>query len=658
MRHWWVEGLNVRGRYLFTDKSTLDAFVRAPSIDPAFTQVASYASEPLLERVLLEQVASTAALQDPVFIIASPRAGSTLLYELLAQSTEIWTLDGESERVIEGIPRLHVANRGFDSHRLDDMDADAETTRVLRAGFLAGIRDRRGRRFLELPVGERPKRARLLDKSPESSLRIPFLATAFESTRFVFLHRDARQNVSSLLEGWHLDGSVKIPALPGWHRGGWHFLLPEGWRELRELPLLNVAAFQWASANRQAMEDLEAVPRDRWISVDYAELVATPADVVRRVCEFADIAVNERPAAPGDPFPPSAPTFSPPSPLKWRSNPEFNESALGRYTPVRARLRDLEQHAPPPGPLPPASSVRFYCFLDELELGLEPIDDSWQVNPSFHFQLGPTIPLPLLRRTRFRDRFLPDHPLAWVEDPATGVNYPFWLRPIQAHLFRRFGASRQPPPLDSTLASRLSQATVLVTAAGLERRRQEGEAQVERARALFAEQRYCELPSLIHSAHVAALGRYYQNLIDKGEWKLGDAQVRHRHGQHNEPVARYFHHQLIGMVSRIAGEPLKPSYSYASAYRGGAILGAHVDRKQCEFTLSLLVEDDAASSTRPWPLWFHLPQGKIAVTQKAGDAVLFRGCELPHWRERSSAEYTSTILLFHYVPQDFDETLD
>jgi hypothetical protein len=157
---------------------------------------------------------------------------------------------------------------------------------------------------------------------------------------------------------------------------------------------------------------------------------------------------------------------------------------------------------------------------------------------------------------------------------------------------------------------------------------------------------------------VVALNHYYQGLVDSGEWELGDAQVRRRHGQHNEMDSRYFHQQLTGLVGRLAGEPVKPSYSYVSAYRGGAVLGAHVDRKQCEFTLSLLIEGEGDSAAEPWPLWFQLPSGKIAVTQKAGDAILFRGCELPHWRERSAAEHTSTILLFHYVPQDFDEVLD
>jgi hypothetical protein len=132
-----------------------------------------------------------------------------------------------------------------------------------------------------------------------------------------------------------------------------------------------------------------------------------------------------------------------------------------------------------------------------------------------------------------------------------------------------------------------------------------------------------------------------------------------RHGYHNETVSRYFHHQLAGFVSRVAGEPVKPTHAYVSAYKQGAVLRLHVDRKQCVFTLSLWIDYSAQSaSSEPWPLWFQTDAGKVAVTQKSGDAVLFRRCELPHWRDRPPAGSASTTLLFHYVPCAFVGVLD
>jgi hypothetical protein len=38
--------------------------------------------------------------------------------------------------------------------------------------------------------------------------------------------------------------------------------------------------------------------------------------------------------------------------------------------------------------------------------------------------------------------------------------------------------------------------------------------------------------------------------------------------------------------------------------------------------------------------------------------VLFRGCELPHWRDSPPPGGASTTLLFHYVPRDFADVLD
>ncbi len=658
-RHWRIDQGAVQASYLFQDRPSLEVFAGDPGLDPALHRIADHTRDLRSRTTRHEQVLSFDVFDRPVFIISAPRSGSTLLYELLSKCSGVFTIGGESEGVIEGIPSLHLANRGFDSHRLTELDVNEDTIEALIAGFVAQLRDHNGRRYLEMADDERPSSVRMIEKTPENSLRVSFLAAAFPTARFIFLHRDARQSVSSILEAWHHEGFINIPNLPGWRLGRWHLLLPEGWRELKEASLLEVAAFQWGTANHRALEDLEALPLDRWISVDYMELIAASEATARRICEFAGMAYDEHLAAAlTRPLPLSSTTISPPSPIKWRSNPSFRESVLDRFTLVRARLRDLgRQSAPPPRPV--NTPVRFSCFIDEIAPLSQPNGADRIVDPSFHFQLGPTVPLALLQRTRFRERFLADFPLLWVEDPATHVIYPFWLRREQAFRFREFAAGQPPPALDERLYIQLAEATILTTRAELDRRRREGMALIERAAPLFLEKRYCTLPSLVRRSHAAALARYYQALIAYGEWLPGDEQVRLRHGYHNESVSRYFHHQLAGFVSLVAGEPVKPTYAYVSAYKQGAVLRPHVDRKQCVFTLSLWVDYSAhLSSPEPWPLWFQTNEGKVAVTQRSGDAVLFRGCELPHWRDRPPADSASTTLLFHYVPRDFIGVLD
>ena len=59
-------------------------------------------------------------------------------------------------------------------------------------------------------------------------------------------------------------------------------------------------------------------------------------------------------------------------------------------------------------------------------------------------------------------------------------------------------------------------------------------------------------------------------------------------------------------TSYLAGERVKPTYAFVSAYRGVAELGAHTDCEQCEYTLSGSV-DETSPDGAPWPLWFWGP---------------------------------------------------
>jgi hypothetical protein len=347
-RHWHATDRWVFGRYLFDARANLDEFATRPDVDPAFTLLASGSDEkPVWQQI--ERIATSPAFDPPVFIISAPRAGSTMLFDLLAHSANFWTIGRESEGVIEGISELHPANRGFHSHRLDSRDADAKTVEALHAGFIAEIHDRRGGRFLELQEQERPRRILLLEKTPENALRVPFLAAAFPGARFLFVHRDPRQNVSSILEAWHHSGFVNISNLPGWERRRWHFLLPEGWRDLQCASLLELAAFQWDAANQCALDDLECLAADQWIVIDYAEVVRAPYAVARKVCDFTRLPMDEHlSAALARPLPIAATSISPPSSIKWRSNREFHESVLERYRSTIDRLHNLDRRVSPP----------------------------------------------------------------------------------------------------------------------------------------------------------------------------------------------------------------------------------------------------------------------------------------------------------------------
>jgi hypothetical protein len=179
-----------------------------------------------------------------------------------------------------------------------------------------------------------------------------------------------------------------------------------------------------------------------------------------------------------------------------------------------------------------------------------------------------------------------------------------------------------------------------------------------RCAAEFASKHYAPVAQLIHPFHLSALRRYYRYLIRQGELKLGDSQSPRRYAMQNEAVACFFHHQLTATVSAVVQEPVKPSYVYLGAYLGGAELEAHIDREQCEFSVSLCIDySPEPSLATPWPLHLSTSSGSTAVFQGIGDALVYCGRELMHSRCRLPLGNTSTSLFFHYVRESFSGPL-
>ena len=78
-----------------------------------------------------------------------------------------------------------------------------------------------------------------------------------------------------------------------------------------------------------------------------------------------------------------------------------------------------------------------------------------------------------------------------------------------------------------------------------------------------------------------------------------------------------------------------------------------------EFSISLCLDywPEPRNET-PWPLKLETDSGQVAIFQGIGDGLLYRGCELPHWRDRLPEGHMSTSIFFHYVPADFAGPLD
>lgn len=280
----------------------------------------------------------------PVFIVGAPRSGGTMLFELLARSPGFVTIGGESHHLFEGIEKLRPDKRKFHSNRLTEKDADAETATRLKAGFLAEMRTSEGH-----PV-ESAGAVSLLEKTPKNALRIPFLRAVFPQARFIFLYRDPRENISSILDAWRSGGFVTYPGLPEWKGEPWSLALIPGWKKLKGRPLAEVATAQWTAINAQILADLEAIPREQWCAISYAEVLADPQAAAARLCDFAGAPWTE--TLSGE-LPLSRHTLTPPAADKWRKNEREMAPFLPRTEEIAQKVRTVLEAAIPRVPSAP-----------------------------------------------------------------------------------------------------------------------------------------------------------------------------------------------------------------------------------------------------------------------------------------------------------------
>lgn len=105
--------------------------------------------------------------------------------------------------------------------------------------------------------------------------------------------------------------------------------------------------------------------------------------------------------------------------------------------------------------------------------------------------------------------------------------------------------------------------------------------------------------------------------------------------------------EMLPTIEEHTGLKLFKTYSYARSYEKGEVLRAHRDRKSCEVTVSITM----SCHENPWPISLINRDEKFtSFLILPGDALMFKGVELIHWRERNIYGSCFQVLL-HYVDQ-------
>jgi len=96
----------------------------------------------------------------------------------------------------------------------------------------------------------------------------------------------------------------------------------------------------------------------------------------------------------------------------------------------------------------------------------------------------------------------------------------------------------------------------------------------------------------------------------------------------------------LSLMEKETGFKLNPTYAFWRMYTMFADLKKHKDRPSCEISVTVMIGSDGTK----WPIFIEGNEMEL----QPGDAVIYLGCELEHWREEFKGDWHSQVFL-HYV---------
>ena len=254
---------------------------------------------------------------DVVFLIGSPRSGTTLLGEILGLHPAIGSWYEPS----------FILDRFFREAPHDRRTAQDATPKVIRFIHHEFKRFKQKRRCTIV-----------VDKSPYNSLKLPFLNEIFSNAKFVHLVRDGRDVVLSMRREWQRRQAIAAGGLDRWParvRAVWHSLQRQplwehrlqalhfllggplgvvcpsrwwpyvrwegkigwgprfpGWQDvINKVTLLEFCALQWRSCVETILTDSTQLHlgEDRLLEVRYEDVLRAPKATLKRLLAFLDL---------------------------------------------------------------------------------------------------------------------------------------------------------------------------------------------------------------------------------------------------------------------------------------------------------------------------------------------------------------------------------
>jgi hypothetical protein len=148
---------------------------------------------------------------------------------------------------------------------------------------------------------------------------------------------------------------------------------------------------------------------------------------------------------------------------------------------------------------------------------------------------------------------------------------------------------------------------------------------------------YCKLKTQSIDIKKFYCKESYDSLWDG---RFDDEQSYGDFSYYGDPVMESILQLGLNSMQNFTGLNLVCNYSYWRLYQKDSILKRHLDRKSCEISTTLCLGYDISDVDQnvypdfDWPMFIKdKNNNEIPIHLKPGDMLIYRGCEVEHWRE-------------------------
>ena len=146
-----------------------------------------------------------------------------------------------------------------------------------------------------------------------------------------------------------------------------------------------------------------------------------------------------------------------------------------------------------------------------------------------------------------------------------------------------------------------------------------------------------------------------------------NGQIPHTHSVHGDHLMESVFEHTWPKMEELTGIELWPTYAFYRVYKQGDILKHHTDRPACEVSATICLGYDYSNldafkkTDYNWQLWVNNtangqkyggdPKQDKGYDMQPGDAIIYRGCEIDHWRDEFKGLMQSQVF-FHYCDRN------